>query len=347
VILLLSDPSDPHARQVAQLLELRGAPFVQVDHACFPAHATASLRYGADGTARRTYRADGRVIDLDAISVAWYRRPGQPTVDAAIDDPECRRYLFEESKAFVQDLWNSVGCRWVPAPVAVFRRAEMKVSQLQTAAALGFEIPPTLITNSPADFLDFYREHGGRIISKLTSAVFENQVFAGVLHRYTEIVSTRDVAYAERLQYGPMILQAYVPKRLELRITVVGRRVFAAEIHSQLTNHTRHDWRRYDLTQTPHRPHALPAAIEERCISLTERLGLCYGAIDMILTPEGRYVFVEINPNGQYLWIEQLTGLPISEAICDLLVSGEVDRQGSLRERPPARERPTCEGAAS
>ena len=55
---------------------------------------------------------------------------------------------------------------------------------------------------------------------------------------------------------------------------------------------------------------------------MVERLGLCYGAIDMILTPDGRYVFIEINPNGQYLWIEQETGLPISAAICDLLMGG-------------------------
>jgi glutathione synthase/RimK-type ligase-like ATP-grasp enzyme len=53
-----------------------------------------------------------------------------------------------------------------------------------------------------------------------------------------------------------------------------------------------------------------------------ERLGLCYGAIDMVLTPDGRYVFLEINPNGQYLWIEEAAGLPISDAICDLLMSG-------------------------
>src|SRR6185312_12158775 len=109
----------------------------------------------------------------------------------------------------------------------------------------------------------------------------------------------------------------------ELRITVVGRQVFAAEIHSQHSNHTRHDWRRYDRYATPYFRHELPGALQRRCIALVERMGLCYGAIDMVLTPDGRYVFLEINPNGQYLWIEQATGLPISDAICDLLTSFE------------------------
>ena len=122
-----------------------------------------------------------------------------------------------------------------------------------------------------------------------------------------------------------MIFQAYVPKRVELRITVVGQQVFAAEIHSQHTHHTRHDWRRYDLDETPHFPHALPPDVAQRCLRLVQALGLCYGAIDMVLTPDDRYVFLEINPNGQYLWIEQLTGLPITDALCDLLMAGAQD----------------------
>jgi glutathione synthase/RimK-type ligase-like ATP-grasp enzyme len=135
-----------------------------------------------------------------------------------------------------------------------------------------------------------------------------------------------------------MIFQAYVPKLVELRITVVGRRIFAAEIHSQRTNHTRCDWRRYDQGQTPHRPHELPRDLEQRCTALVERLCLRYGAIDMVLTPDGRYVFLEINPNGQYLWIEHETGLPISEAICDLLTGGEPDSRAEPHPCRPAME---------
>jgi glutathione synthase/RimK-type ligase-like ATP-grasp enzyme len=114
-----------------------------------------------------------------------------------------------------------------------------------------------------------------------------------------------------------------VPKRFELRVTVVGEQVFAAEIHSQQTNRTRVDWRRYDLSHTPHLPHALPEHVQVKCVELVRRLGLCYGAIDLILTPDGRYVFLEINPSGQYMWIEERTGLPISEAVANLLVSYE------------------------
>ena len=76
-------------------------------------------------------------------------------------------------------------------------------------------------------------------------------------------------------------------------------------------------------------PHDLPPEVQARCVRLVERLELCYGAIDMILTPDGRYVFLEINPSGQYLWIEKEAGLPISAAICDFLMAG----QGAEHER--------------
>src|SRR5207249_969990 len=125
--------------------------------------------------------------------------------------------------------------------------------------------------------------------------------------------------------------QSYVPKHVELRITVVGQLVFAAEIHSQESNHTRYDWRQYDFYETPYFVHKLPSAVASRCVQLVERLGLCYGAIDMILTPDERYVFLEINPNGQYLWVEEATGLPISEAICNLLMDGSLEKNHHRR----------------
>ena len=98
--------------------------------------------------------------------------------------------------------------------------------------------------------------------------------------------------------------------------------MLAAAIDSQATNRTRVDWRRYDLGHTPHRAIQLPPSIEGKLVALCRGLGLSYGAIDLIVTPEGEHVFLELNPAGQWHWIEQLTGLPISDAIADELVAG-------------------------
>jgi glutathione synthase/RimK-type ligase-like ATP-grasp enzyme len=262
----------------------------------------------------------GNSIDLGGLKSVWYRRPQPSFPHEEITDKVSRDLVTEECKTFVNDVWSSLDCLWLPAPPFMIKQAQLKASQLKVAAALGFELPPTLFTNSPEEFLEFYRQHNGNIVSKPTGASFY-RIVGTIFSRYTEVVSKRDVGYAHAVRYCPVIFQAYVPKRVELRITVVGQKVFAAEIHSQETNHTRHDWRRYDHHKTPYFPHELPPEVEQRCVQLVEKLGLCYGAIDMVLTPDGRYVFLEINPNGQYLWIELATGLPISDAICNLLIS--------------------------
>ena len=160
-----------------------------------------------------------------------------------------------------------------------------------------------------------------------------SQLTGNELMRFTQPVTTRDVGYARRLRFSPVLFQRNIAKRFELRITVVEDEVLAAEIHSQATYRTQLDWRHYDWDHTPYRIHALPDDIRDKCLELTRRLGLRFGAIDMIVTPDGNYVFLEINPSGQWRWIEDQCGLPISDALCHALARDD---------RPPlAAPRPT------
>lgn len=326
MILILTQAFDAHADHISELLLERGAEVVRFDPADFPARASLSLGYTSDGRLRSSLRLGERELDLGGLQAVWSRRPRPPEPHVEIHDAATREFITRDCKTFVDGLWEALPCRWVPGHPAAIQRAQLKASQLRVAAELGFELPPTLITNCRDEFLEFFNQHNGDIVTKLVGPAFDRTVGAAIVGvRYTEAVARRDVGYAASLEYCPMIVQAYVPKLLELRITVVGRQVFAAEIHSQQTHHTRHDWRRYDMGNTPHFPHDLPGDVRDRCARLVESLGLCYGAIDMILTPDGRYVFLEINASGQYLWIEEETNLPISSAICDLLMAGRVD----------------------
>lgn len=244
--------------------------------------------------------------------------------------------MEREARAFREGLWESLDCFWVSRPQRV-SEAENKAYQLKVAAQLGFIIPRTVMTNDPEEFLRFYSECDGNVISK---PVLHGDVQFGDGSRvvYSNLVRRCDLGFARSVRYSPIIFQEYVAKKLELRITVVGKRVFAAEIHSQQSLRSRVDWRHYDLEHTPYRVHQLPDDIVERCARLVETLGLQFGAIDMILTPDGRYVFLEINPNGEWGWVEHLTGLPISKAIADLLIGG------GGREQTPS-ERSCCQRA--
>jgi glutathione synthase/RimK-type ligase-like ATP-grasp enzyme len=205
------------------------------------------------------------------------------------------------------------------------------VSQLALAARLGWRIPRTVTTSEPQALLDFYEACGGRIIAK-ASVPLELAGREGEKREpYTRPVRRRDLLTCRALRHGPVTFQEYVAKRAELRVTVVGDRVFAAEIDSQASPRTRHDWRHYDNTRARYSVHALPPDVEALCVAVTRALGLCYGAIDLILTPDGEYVFLEINPNGQWAWVEELTTMPIADAIADLLTRGRPPAQG-----PPA-----------
>ncbi|GAA2720192.1 MvdC/MvdD family ATP grasp protein [Actinocorallia aurantiaca] len=330
-ILILSVEHDPHARHLAPMLRERGHEVIVFDPARYPVSAGLDLAYDGQGSVRRTLRLPEGDLALDELASVWFRRPGSPVAHPEITEPGAREHVERQSEALVSDVWDDLDCLMVPASRTVLRTAQRKAAQLRLAGRLGFTLPPTLISTDPEEFLDFYRRHDGRVITKPIELPWARGGGEGaVFVRMTERVSTRDVGYADALRYGPIIVQAYVPKRLELRVTVVGDAVFAAEIHSQSTNRTRDDWRRYDLAATPHAAHDLPGGTAEQCRSLVRALGLRYGAIDLILTPEGRYVFLEINPNGQYLWIERLTGLPISAALCDLLGSaGTTDPIGA------------------
>jgi hypothetical protein len=319
MILILTDSKDVHADLVETKLRARGEPVLRFDWADFPARAQLSISWC--GTERQVLlRSAGACIDLRRCTSAWWRRPGRPEVSPQIADPLLRGYAEEECYRVVQDTCNALDLAWLPGTFEAIRAADNKQRQLGLAAELGFEIPPTLITNDPEEFLAFHRRYGGQIIDKLPSTVLPaSQLTGHELMRYTQPVTTRDVGYARRLRHSPVLFQPNIAKQFELRITVVNDQVLAAEIHSQATRRTQLDWRHYDWDHTPYRAHALPDDIRRRCIALTRRLGLAFGAIDMIVTPEGNYVFLEINPNGQWRWIEDQAGLPISDAICDAL----------------------------
>ena len=212
MILILTGPLDHHADYVGQKLRERGVDFIRFNPAQFPSQAEVSLLYSSKGHIRHILRMGVEHIDMHRLEAVWCRRPTPPVAHKEIID-KCSRDLVEiECYTLVNDVWNSLDCLWVPGRHVVIQRAEFKASQLKVAGELGFELPPTLFTNSPADFLEFYRQHSGHIVSK--SAGYSSYTAVGrSFCRYTEVVSKRDVGYAHavataHLSFRPMSLSA-------------------------------------------------------------------------------------------------------------------------------------------
>ena len=138
----------------------------------------------------------------------------------------------------------------------------------------------------------------------------------------TTRITERDLAMLDTVRFAPGLFQEYVPKRIELRVTVIGDEVFTAELHSQTFDEARDDWRTFEQ-DIPIYEHQLPDKIAAQCIDLTRSYGLNYSTSDFIVTPDGRYVFLEMNPNGQYLWVEEyVPSLRMTEAMAACLIRG-------------------------
>lgn len=320
MILILSGSDDPHADAMERVLDERAVAHLRLDPGMFPAQASLSVEFGPSGVRSRTVRLGDRIVDLDEVTAVWVRRPTPARPVERLVGTPVGDFIADETGKVVADLWELLDVTYVPAPRPVLQRAQFKMRQLQLAAEVGLELPDTVVTNDPDVLLEFAGRHE-RLITKQGGLTQPRPAPDGTgVTRYTELLLPRDLAHVASVGLCPFIVQAYVPKRLELRVTVVGSRVFAAAIHSQAAQHTRNDWRRYDDAHLLMEPWTMPAAIERALIALNVRLGLRYSASDFVLTPDGRYVYLETNPSGQFLWVELATGMPLTKAIADELL---------------------------
>ncbi|HUW09170.1 MAG TPA: hypothetical protein VM537_05535 [Anaerolineae bacterium] len=301
-------------------MQRRGVPYFRFNTEDFPHATRTSLRFASEGITGGLTTTKG-TVRLGDIHSVWFRRPLMPTPAREIVEPRARQFSTVESLAYIEGLWRTLDCFWVSKPDRI-RAAESKLLQLKIARDLGFSIPNTLVTSDPDEARDFLAATNKVVYKPLRQSRLQHQ--RGAMLIFTSVVHDSHVSQLEAVKYAPCIFQEYVPKQFEVRLTVFGTQVFATEIHSQTTEDAKDDWRRSPARAVPHRAHTLPQKVEAKCVQLVETLGLAFGAIDMVLTPQGEYVFLEINPNGQWAWIEQRTGQRMSRSLVDLLVDGRV-----------------------
>jgi len=272
--------------------------------------ATPSGRLACGGLTGET-TGFGVGFGLGTVSAVWYRRVAIGQRIPETMDPQLRRTAIDESRATVHGMIASLDAYHLD-PVHRIRRAENKQLQLKIARELGLSIPRTLITNQPEAVRRFAREcDQGMVMKTLTSfSIYERGEQQVV---FTNAVRTEDLEHLGELRYCPATFQERLPKTLELRATIVGGRVFTAAIDSQQSDKARVDWRRDGIGLIDSwQPYALPVEVEQGLLKLMRALEISYGAADLILTPEGRHVFLEVNPNGEFFWLEKHPGLPLT-----------------------------------
>uniref|UniRef100_A0A2P1CZ80 MvdD family ATP-grasp ribosomal peptide maturase n=1 Tax=Nostoc sp. FSN-E TaxID=2027337 RepID=A0A2P1CZ80_9NOSO len=308
---------------VIKAIESQGEKAFRFDTDKYPTEVKLDIY---QGDTERVIITDGeQQLDLSEVSSVWYRRMryGERIPDTM--DKQYKEASIKESRATVRGMIASLPGFHLDQMSNV-ERTHNKQLQLQVARKLGLLTPRTLTTNNPAAVKQFAWEcHQQGIVTKMLSsfAIFGEQ--GEQFFVFTSPVTDEDLENLEGLRFCPMTFQENIPKALELRITIVGHRVFTAAVDSQNCDGANYDWRKQGRAlKDAWKPYDLPEDVEKKLLKMMSNFGLNYGAIDMIVTPDGQYVFLEINPVGEFFWLETFSPhFPISQAIAEILLTGK------------------------
>jgi glutathione synthase/RimK-type ligase-like ATP-grasp enzyme len=308
-VLILSTIADVATDYVVQGLRKRGIPHHRVNTEDLPFSRSLTLELGTGG--QPSLKFDD--LTESKPSSVWYRRIRSPACPVGMQEG-VYEFCLQESRAALLGSIAGYKTRWMSHPAEVWR-AELKPYQLQLAQEIGLRIPKTLVTNDPDSIRKAFHTFGPMIVKPSRSgyAVVDGQERS----IYTSRLLAEHLEHVDEARLSPAIYQELIPKRYDVRATVVGTDVFAAAIHSQTDPAAAVDWRHTDNPDLPHTPIELPTKVRESVLALMSKLGLSFGAVDLVETPDGEFIFLEVNPNGQWLWIDDQLQLGITNAIVD------------------------------
>lgn len=262
--------------------------------------------------------------ELNDVTAVWYRR--SYNLGGALKSTLPKEYLgptMREVQHTLFGMLEGLPCFHI-AKYSEYRRLDSKEEQLRMAVKHGLPIPATCISNSPEQVKEFV-EQQRPVVAKMQSS------FAIYRGEKEHVVFTNEITDAHlqelnNLQYCPMTFQQKLEKKLELRVTVVGREIFAFSIDSQKMANAKVDWRKEGAAMVEDwKPFQLPQEIKDKLLSFMADYKLNYGAIDLILTPDDQYYFLEINSAGEYFWLDMLCNYEISKQIAAVLL-GDAER---------------------
>lgn len=311
MILLVTNQRDITSDFVVAELSRRGVPFFRfnTDQA-----AETDLRFELNQSGGRWLLAlNGESKEAGHFRAGYFRRPALPDAIEIVAE-EYREHVRGEWAAALNSFYAALSCNWLSRPSAIVA-AEDKPRQLMAAHRLGFRVPETLMASRFCRVSQFVSDSPSiakPLRSGRLTAVEQERI------AFTSRVAPLAPSDKDAVESSPVIYQREIGKACDLRVTVVGTQVFACEIHQ--TDLAELDWRKADVQHLEYRSVELPDSEVTRCVSLVRQLELGFGAIDLVRDRVGQLWFLEINPNGQWAWIEHRAKLPIASAVVDLLI---------------------------
>jgi glutathione synthase/RimK-type ligase-like ATP-grasp enzyme len=319
-ILIISNKQDVTTDLVVRRLQQKSIPYLRMNTETFPLDISCSVKVGSTGDYSEiiTPKLSIRSNQLKSI---WYRRPVAPDFDSVNMSENEKEFAKRECVTFLSNLWTSMSdVKWVNDFYSSLR-AEQKTLQLQTASECGLKIPETLVSNNPDEINRFIDINGGKVIAKPIShgSIGKNEEAAIFANSFDEF---KGKIAPEEIRVSPFIIQKSIEKVNDIRLTVFGQTVFAYKITtSDSSKSIMMDWRKHEPQELTYLRCEPPASLMKSIYNFMNRLNILYGAFDFCLSKNGDWTFLEVNPSGQFAWLELATGDPLIDALIDLLWS--------------------------
>lgn len=259
----------------------------------------------------RTISVGSRSVDLNSITAVWYRRSIQPQFDETNLTPAQMRFVSGELRHLAAGIVMNPAITWVN-PIDKVSISEHKVFQLQVASKLGFVTPRTIISSDVDEISQFVSQTK---LGAIYKPIFHGLYFDGESGRavYTRRLNLNELSQ-EALRDCPLLVQEEIHRFADVRATFIGDRYFAADIQGA---DSLVDWR-VPSEDVSYARSSLDYRTIDLCRQMMRELGLVYGAFDFIRTPTGELVFLEINPTGEWAWLEHKLLFPMRDAFVDL-----------------------------
>lgn len=316
-VLIFTNKRDLTVDYVVRVLKIRGAEFIRINTEEAPKFLSVSHSINNSNDVRSKFFYKKKEIHFNDISGIYFRRPGIPEPSDKISDEGVLEYCKEEWLFLLKYFYELIPDKWLNHPLSIYQ-AENKPKQLLAAKKLGFLLPNTLITNRANDAINFIESHEHVIAKPLKTSLLKINNESHVI--FTSRLNKAADLNKEAFELSPSLLQEEILKGFDLRVTVIGEKLFSVKINSQVHSETQVDWRCGSMLDLDHTIHHLPPDLELKCIKLIKEFGLKFGALDFVIGLDGNYYFLELNPNGQWAWIQEKTGLALAEEIANNLL---------------------------
>lgn len=318
MILCLTHSGDYYTIDIVQqALQQQGVPVFRLNTDEFGVRYQLTYTLQAS-QAEYALHTNDQTIYASQITGVWYRKLWQLQLPNDLDTA-WQPIFTREYQTHLQLFLNAI-CQvpWINDMHAARAVCNDKLQQLVAAQAAGLSVPKTIFSNDPDAVQAFFHRCNGEVVMKLHSALSRSMKGDGPSFPTTRLAAV-DLAHLQTLAYCPMIFQQYIPKMYELRIVYIDGTFFTGKIPAEHQHIT--DWRTIVSAPISWQPYELPAPVQEKISKLMQGLQLSFGAIDMIKHTNGDYVFLEVNPFGEWGMLQKYLGYPIGETIAQKLIN--------------------------